>query len=297
LRKIPVLKLSALQFLDWKNFFGIRRGPGGALGAMKKILSYALGSIVSFLPPRYRPQVDRSAGIVSGIVEIFVADLLLIFRAITWMQSKADVDFRTAAVVAGSSVFGSGIFVLVEFWLNPLHLLFFYFLIEGIVRTSAAFASHQVIGLGPLYIVSSLHDRIDKKRYERSLGPLVADEIIRGGHDYALKVYSCRPKLHWNPYMTVEFDGEFFQYFKEEHGALPRRFIYYLRRNPVGRAVVVVDCYRPDNVLKPEPDKWAGTPNLWHQICAIVREWRDRGFLTVLLETLISLRRKSRWRD
>jgi hypothetical protein len=73
-----------------EKLFWIRRGPGGALGAMKKILSYARGSIVSFLPPRYRPKVDRSAGIVSGIVEIFVADLLLIFRAITWMQSKAD---------------------------------------------------------------------------------------------------------------------------------------------------------------------------------------------------------------
>jgi len=265
---------------------------------MKVILSFALGVIVGFLPPRYRPELDRSAGIASGIAEIWIAALLLIFRAITFMQSKADVDFRTAAVVAGSSIFGSGIFVLVEFWLTPLHLLLFYFMIEGIVRTCAAFASHQVIGLSPLYIVSSIHDRIDKRRYERSLGPLVADEIVRGEHDYALKVYSCRPKLHWNPYMTVEFDGEFFQYFKEEYGSLPRRFIYYLRRNPLGRAVVVVDRYQPDNVLKPEPDKWAGTPNLRHQISAIVREWRDQGFLNVLLEELISRRRrKSWWRD
>src|SRR5262245_59188005 len=89
---------------------------------MKAILGYALGSILSFLPPRYRPKVDRSVGIVSGIVEVFVATFLLILRAITWMQSKTDVDFRTATVVAGSSVFGSGIFVLAEFWFNPLHL-------------------------------------------------------------------------------------------------------------------------------------------------------------------------------
>jgi hypothetical protein len=213
------------------------------------------------------------------------------------MQSKIDVDFRTAAVVAGSSVFGSGIFVLVEFWLNPLHLLLFYFMIEGIVRTCSALATHQVIGLGPLYIVSSFHHGIDKRRYERSLGPLVADEIVRGERDYDLKVYSCRPKLHWNPYMTVEFDGEFFQYFKEEYRSLPRRFIYYLRRNPVGRAVVVIDRYQPDSVLKPEAEKWAGTPNVRHQIRAMLLEWRDRGFLTVLVEQLISMRRKPWWRD
>src|SRR5215467_13456616 len=107
---------------------------------MKEILGYALGLVLSFLPPRYRPKLDRSVGIVSGIVEVFVATFLLIFRAITWLQSKTDVDFRTASVVGGSSVFGSGIFVLVEFWLNPLHLLLFYFMIEGIVRTCAAFA-------------------------------------------------------------------------------------------------------------------------------------------------------------
>src|SRR5262249_491118 len=88
---------------------------------MKEILGYALGSVLSFLPPRYRPKLGRSVGIISGIVEIFVADFLLILRAINFMQSKMDVDFRSAAVVAGSSVFGSGIFVLVEFWLNPLH--------------------------------------------------------------------------------------------------------------------------------------------------------------------------------
>ena len=81
-----------------------------------------------------------------------------------------------------------------------------------------------------------------------------ADEIIRGGagrQGYDLKVYSCRPKLHWNPYMTVEFEGEFYQMFKEEPANGSRRFIYYLRKNPVGRLVVVIDHYEPDDVLEP----------------------------------------------
>jgi hypothetical protein len=45
---------------------------------MKKILGHALGSVLSFLPTRYRPKVDRSVGIVSGIVEVFVATFLLV---------------------------------------------------------------------------------------------------------------------------------------------------------------------------------------------------------------------------
>ena len=156
---------------------------------------------------------------------------------------------------------GSGIFLLAEFWLNPLHLISFYFVIEGMARILAALVAQQVIGTAPLYLFSALHNRAARKAYERGLGPLVVDEIIRGGpnSDYALKVYSCRPKLNWNPYMTVEFEDEFYQYFREEQGPLPRKFIYYLRKNPVGRVVVVIDHYQVDNVLKAEPEKTATT--------------------------------------
>jgi hypothetical protein len=54
--------------------------------------------------------------------------------------------------------------------------------------------------------------------------------------------------------MTVEFEGEFYQYFKEGRSHRAGLF-YYLRRNPVGRIVVVVDHYRVAHVLKAEPDK------------------------------------------
>jgi hypothetical protein len=229
---------------------------------MKDILSYVLAVLAGFLPPRYRPRVDRGAGAVSGIVETMSALLILILTAIAWLQPRTDVDLRTAMEVGGTGRPGSGIVLLVEFWMNPLHWVIFYFVVEGMVRTLAALAGHQVIGIAPLYLVSAIHGCLSRKAYERGLGPAVVDEIIRGGskQGYDLKVYSCRPKLHWNPYMTVEFEGEFYQYFKEEYGTLPRRFIYYLKKNPVGRVVVVVDHYRVDNVLRREPEKVSSTP-------------------------------------
>jgi hypothetical protein len=69
--------------------------------------------------------------------------------------------------------------------------------------------------------------------------------------------------LHWNPYIAIKFEGVYYQYFKEEYGGPPRRFIYYLRKQPAGIAAAVVDHYDIKDVLKPEPDKWAGTPRLW----------------------------------
>jgi hypothetical protein len=90
----------------------------------------------------------------------------------------------------------------------------------------------------------------------------VADEVVRGGSGFDLKVYSCRAKLHWNPYMAIEFEGEFYQNFNEEYGAPPRRFIYYLRRSKPGHVAAVVDHYQIDSVMKPQPKKWAGTPTV-----------------------------------
>ena len=43
--------------------------------------------------------------------------------------------------------------------------------------------------------------------------------------------------------MTVEFEGEFYQMFKEEPAGGSRKFAYYLRKNPTGRLVVVIDHY------------------------------------------------------
>jgi len=211
-----------------------------------------LGILAAFLPPRYAGNVTRRDGLISGVLETFVALVILVLRTVGWLLDRTQFDFNAAAA-GGLGLPGSGIFILVEFWLNPFHVLLFYFILEGMLRTLSALVGHQAMGMVPLYLVSGIHGLISRKKYERSLGPLVADEVVRGsqGTDYALKVYSCRPKLHWSPYMTIEFEGEFYQYFKEEYGDLPRRFIYYLRRNPIGRVVVVVDCYAVNNVLKP----------------------------------------------
>jgi hypothetical protein len=232
---------------------------------MTYIIRYLAGAVVALLPPLYRPRLDAGVGLISGVAEMVVALLALILRAISWTQARADVDFHNDLVWGGTAIPGSGIFLLAAFWINPSHLLVFYFVIEGIVRTLAALVGKQVIGTLPLYAISGVHNHVYRKAYERSLGELVADKIERVDAEqvYALRVYSCRPKLHWNPYMTIEFDGQFYQYWKEEYGPLPRRFIYYLRQNPKGRIVVVIDRYQIDNVLKPQPNEQRGTTSFW----------------------------------
>jgi hypothetical protein len=245
---------------------------------MKGLLEYIGSIFVTLLPPRYRKDTMlRGPAITCGIAETVVAVSVLAIRLVLFSREadlfqqsglSPELIYEAAGKVGERAAYGSGIFLMINFIFRPLNMFILYLVIEGVVRAIAALVGHQVIGSLPLYAISGVHSLIDKKKYKGYIGELVRDHVVRGGEKqgYDLKVYSCRPKLHWNPYMTIEFEDQFYQYFKEEHGAAPRRFIYFLRNSPTGRAVVVIDHYKIDDVFKPEPDKWAGTPGIWERM-------------------------------
>jgi hypothetical protein len=245
---------------------------------MKGLLEYIGSIFVTLLPPRYRKDTMlRGPAITSGIAQTVVMMSALAIRLVLFSREadifqqsglSPELIYEAAGKVGEKAAYGSGIFLIINFIFRPLNMFILYLALEGVVRALAALVGHQVMGSLPLYAISGIHTLIDKKKYKDYIGKMVRDQVVRGGEKqgYDLKVYSCRPKLHWNPYMTVEFEDQFYQYFKEEHGTAPRRFIYYLRKSPTGRAVVVIDHYRIDDVFKPEPDKWAGTPGLWERM-------------------------------
>jgi hypothetical protein len=235
---------------------------------MKGLLEYIGSIFVTLLPPRYRKETMlRGAALVCGIAQTVLMASLLAIRFVLFSREAdifqqsgltPDIIYEAAGRLGERAAWGSGIFLIMNFISRPLNAFFLYLVFEGVIRAMAALVGHQVIGTLPLYAISGIHGLIDRKKYKEYIGELVPDHIVRGGEKqgYELKVYSCRPKLHWNPYMTIEFEDQFYQYFKEEHGAAPRRFIYYLRKNPVGRAVVVIDHYKIDDVMKREPRKY-----------------------------------------
>ena len=241
-----------------------------AIQFIKSAIQFILGVVVAFMPPRYRAAGARlrEQGMVSGILQLLIAIGILVVRfyIFSWRRAAiigpgVDTPSNLPEVNANP---GGGVFMMIEFVLQPLNMLLLYFFYEGLIRYAAANFSDQIVGTLPFYVVSGVHGLIEKAKYRRYVGELIPDEIFRGsGKAFDLKIYSCRPNLHWNPYMTVEFENEFYQMFKEEYGELPRRFIYYLRKSPPGFPVVVVDHYAIDNVLKAEPDKFAGAPGFW----------------------------------
>ena len=206
-----------------------------------------------------------TAGIIQGLGAM--GFLIQRFLTFSWMRAgiigdPVDTPSNMPEVNAN---YGTGVFAMAEFIMQPLHMLLLYLACEGIVRLLAAFISHQVIGSLPLYLPGWVHGLFDKAVRRRYMGARVVDEIVRHGVD--LVVHSSRPKLHWNPYMTIEYEGEFYQMLNEGPSTKPRRFAFYLRKNPVGRVVVTIDHYKIDEVLKAPPRE----APVWQQM------WEDMG--------------------
>jgi len=240
-----------------RQFHGSRiETTAGGKERVKKALEFIGGMLLSFLPQRYRR--DRallSETIAAAVLQGFAVAVILGGRFVIFAWQRAGIlgppTDTPSNLPEVNAVRGSGIFMMAEFIFQPLNLLLLYLIYEAVVRFGSAFISHQVLGSLPFYCIGKVHDFIDRRRLGGYLGELIVDDIVRSSG--GLLIRSCRPKLHWNPYMTVEYEGEFYQMIREEPGKAPRRFTYHLKKNHVGRIVVAIDHYDPASVLEPAP--------------------------------------------
>lgn len=229
---------------------------------MTRVLTYIAAIFLSVIPFRYRKWWSeenagfRGPAIISGIVQFLAFFLLSVLSYLDFFQrgvgrlGRLLIDKGAEEALIPEWVqWGMGFITSGEYLLHPTSILMAYLMFEGIFRTLAALISEQVLPTLPLAAIAFSHHRIDRWRAERALGPLIPDEVQLGdGSDFDLRVLSCRPKSDWNRYITVEFKDVFYQMFKEEEGPPPRRFIYYLRKSPIGRLVVVIRHYGPADV-------------------------------------------------
>ena len=192
-----------------------------------------------------------------------------------WWPLKNDEDLHGPAAISGLLEFllgapGTVLYIansvnaakgglgLAGLILNPFAPAVFIFA-EGAVRFLAAISSGQILPTLPLQIIVWIQNAMDGKEVALQLGPLVPDEIERGkGMAWDLRVLSCRAKPHWNPYMTIRFEGAFYQMSGEDIATGPRKFVYLLRKHPGTRLVVVVFEYDPRDVMTPDapPRRW-----------------------------------------
>lgn len=227
-----------------------------------RVLAFFTSMFLSFLPERYRRRWPVTAAdlcaatVVSGILQTFLAGGILIAHFVDEFNSRAAGAAQTVINFPGTiqevpARLFVGIVGILNFILDPLHMLLAYLAIEGPVRFYGATITEQALATLPLTVVAAIHTWLEKLHEKRQMGPPIVDEVQRGGgKDYDLRILSCRPKPDWNTYITVEFEEQFYQLIREARTEKPRPYIYYLRKNPPWRLVVVIRHYNIDDVLK-----------------------------------------------
>lgn len=228
------------------------------------MLNFLAGIVLSFLPERYRRWWEpastfhfQRAAFVSGLVQSLVCFALFILRYLDFFVRRVQ-ELGGGVIEAGQDTalanptlqFGMGTTTTLEYLIQPLTLLLIYWMAEGLVRVGGAALTDEILPALPLALVAQLQERVERRRAEKALGPLVADRVERGdGKDYDLRISSCRPKPNWDRLMTVGFEEEFYEVVKEETGRPPRPYVYLLRKIPPGKVIRGLHHYDPNELL------------------------------------------------
>ena len=222
------------------------------------MLNFLLGNLASSLPARYRTRIhtSRAAAFTSGLAQFLICLALFIYRYISFARREVfggtTVALKSMQAGGETALSGSGIFVLLEYMIQPLTVVLAYFATEGVVRFVAAFVTGEVVPTLPLAAAAWLHQPISARRAEAAMGERVADLIESvDSPDIKLRIRSCRPKRAWDNRITVFYEDELYEVAEEQQGEAPRRFIYLLRHKPGNKLVRGTYHYDPEEVLTP----------------------------------------------
>jgi hypothetical protein len=129
-------------------------------------LNYLLSMLVSLLPRRWRQWFSAEfdmwpAAAACGIGQYVTCVVCLFIRYVNAMQRTLE-GFASATVAQGREEalgipavqYGAGFVALMQFICNPLSLLLFYLILEGLLRFLAAVVAHEIIGTLPLYLIA-----------------------------------------------------------------------------------------------------------------------------------------------
>jgi hypothetical protein len=227
------------------------------------MLTFLLSIVFTLFPERYRHRIFaqydvrvQRGSLASGLVEVFGCLAIFIVRFLFFMQYRLG-SFATSALRKGSEEiladervqFGAGTLAMFEYLLQPLTIILIYFIFEGVVRAVAGVITHEVLPSLPLQAIAWTHGLIERKQYEKSLGPLIEDIVKPGVQtEYDLRIETCRPR-DWNSATTLDYEGHHYALVRAREQAPPRRFIYMFKISPPNRLIRSLYPYSPDELL------------------------------------------------
>jgi hypothetical protein len=222
-----------------------------------RVLLFILGNFALLLPARYRSRLEISASsaLVSGATQFVLCLGIFIYRYAHFAQSRlfgnTTVLLKAAEVGGDTAIMGSGMFVLLEYMIQPLTLALLYFTFEGLVRGSAALITGEIVPTLPLATIGWVHRKMEAVHAEMALGKRISDQVESvDSPDIKLRIQSSRPKASWDHRVTVFYKDELYEVAEEQTGDPPRRFVYLLRHKPANKLVRGIYHYHPDEELR-----------------------------------------------
>src|SRR5688572_10475296 len=107
------------------------------LPKMRGLLQFLGGVGMSFLPPRYRPgQRLKFETMTGALVQGLAVMTVLVYRFMLFAWLRAGIDGPPLDTPSNmpevNANYGTGIFAVAEFVLQPFHMLLFYFFYEAV---------------------------------------------------------------------------------------------------------------------------------------------------------------------
>lgn len=218
-----------------------------------------LSVLFALFPKRCRELLNARdiapfAAILSGLLEFFLCSGALVCRYFDFMNLRMNGVTQRAALgtaerVGETGVMTFGMVFLLEYLLQFTTAVLLLLTIEGFLRAVTALVNREIYPSLPLVLVAFLHGKLEIAGAELLLGRRVPDEVHLGPSGDSLQIASCRPKP-WTRNTTVSYADQLYVLDRDEKGAPPRRFRYFLKQWPAGNVIRSLHAYDPDEVLQ-----------------------------------------------
>jgi hypothetical protein len=218
--------------VDWRNFF---RGIFFSLLPKDYWQSWRPSSTVDFA---------RSA-VVSGLLECVGFLYLLVHGYFYFLAVRTHQLSGIEHTNEGTQLYWL-VLLTFEYAFHPLSLLAICLAGEGALRSWAAFFTKEIVPSFPIKLAALGQDWLKARRGDKAVGPDIPDLFERpNGVEHDLRISAQRPKDGWRASITVDVAGEFHEIVRVETDAMPRPFVYVLRKLPAGHVIRGIYRYDP----------------------------------------------------
>jgi hypothetical protein len=218
--------------VDWPNFFA-----GIAYSAVPKAWrrSWRPSSTVDF----------RHSAVFSGLLELAISLCLLALGYFRFLVIRSE-QLRAAAGANQGTQLYFFVLVSIEYIFRPVSIILIGFVLDGAIRSWAAFFTDEIVPCLPLGLVAAIRKWTETRQQAKLLESAEPD-LVEGIEEAgcALRICSQYPKDGWRIPVTIALEDKLYEIAEVKKGTASHPFMYLLRALPAGAVIRGLQRYDP----------------------------------------------------